>query len=350
MSSFDETVFKALSEVSGGENLRNFQEVLEGRGYDIDTLEKVEDFYYGMKLPTGHAEEQANKIEARLYKVYPERHLEGKYNNESVDKLHSIASNVKRSSKHLQVPFSYHSEIELSDFKDMEALIFDHSVVWGIIDQSKKIKLENPDMLQRRARDKVEGMAEELEDVLDDLDYDLQAVDGRRILDKGKIYEEVIRSLSRTTVVSWEKPLELIDNVLEYRNSGVNLDIRHPDDMLTEAGDYCTRNGYNKHYDYEFIDCLEEISRPLPISNKYKNKEHPSDSSHKEKSYDPEDAAIIEAAGEEYDKFAVITYDSDFKNNRDLKDLEKDVGSESVPLLPDCADFILKCLFEEDML
>ncbi len=346
MTYSDEGKNKTFGEPSHSEDSEEVEDVLRNRGYDSDTIERGNRFYYGKRFPEGNPEKQANKIEARLYRIYPEKYLVEKYQDDIVNKLYSISIMADKESRHLKTPFSYHSELKLSSFDDIDALILDHSVIWGMTTNSKQIKLENPDILDERTRYKVESMFSDFQDVLDEVDGDLKTIKGDEIFNRGKVYQEVLSSLSRTSVVSWEKPFELIDSILRYRDL-FDIDIRHPDDILEEAGDFCFLNGYNRYYDYEFIDCLGEISRPLVISTKAEEFEDLYGCSDENKTCDPEDAAIIEAAGEEYDKFAVITYDSDFSYDKELNRLGEEVGSEAVPLLPDCANFILRSLAEK---
>ncbi len=293
---------------------------LEKRGYNEDTWSKVKEFYHMNILPSGDPEEKARKIESRLYKIYPEKYFEEKFENEEINNIYSVSLRKKNDGRHLVLPFSYQDELELSEFDGVDGVVLDHSVVYSIMERSSTIKLDN--MLDKKV--------EPLKRVLDEIE---ERGESLRSVDPYGLAEDVKESISKTTSVQWYKPLELMDNILTWRKRGdVYIDLCYPDDLKEKATLHASRTGGNGIYrQIETINLLEDIGEPLDIPKSLKK------SFEKDFKTMAEDKTIIEVAKEKYEKPMIVTYDSDFKEL---------VDGEVFSMLPDCANFVLRCTIE----
>ncbi|GEM_PF-3049760 len=293
---------------------------LEKLGYDKAEWEKVREFYHMNMLPCGDPEEKAKKIESRLYKIYPEKYFEERFENEELNSIYSVALQKKMDGRHLVLPFSYQDELELHKFHDVDGIVLDHSIVYSIMERSGNIKLDK-------------GVNKRIEPLYDVLNEIKRSGERLNSIDPYHLGEEIKETMSKTSMVPWYKPLELMDNVVTWRRNGdAYIDITYPGDLKEKATLHANGTGGDGiHREMEIINLLEEIGEPLDIPKWLKR-------SFEDDFQDmAEDRAIIEVAKEKYERPMIITYDSDFKN------LAQD---EALPMLPDCANFVLRCTIE----
>lgn len=321
------------------ENIKNLEmpetikEEFLNRGYDKNTWSKIVEYYNDEgTFPSGSSKQQVDKIESRLYQIYPEQYFLGEFENESVNEIYSITRSMRGHPDGQKLPFSFHTE--MPDLEDLEAIVIDHGIIRSIIEKTDKIKLEDCEGLEKR----LEPLKDTLDEVYEDLD----------VVRCGYLEDDVRDSVSKSTTVSWKKPLEFLDDVVSLRKQGkIDIDIRHPDDLQTRTMSYVVNyTNHNVSQEFEIIHSLEEISDGLPVS-KYKMGQ--------------DDEAIVRTASEEYDKFMVLTYDSDFTDKLtydtlwdllegekpEFMEIEEENNCKAIPMLPSCAYSIFEPMVEE---
>ncbi|MFP4116809.1 MAG: hypothetical protein ACLFQ8_02590 [Candidatus Aenigmatarchaeota archaeon] len=289
LGKYDDSNLILEKDIANLEDPKAVKDEFLDRGYDEDTWFNVLEYYRrNGSFPHGELGKRADKISARIHEI-DDRFLERKFDSEEVNKLYSIASGMDRENNIQRSPLTYHDELKLSDFKDLEALVLDHNVIYGLFENSPQLKFKKQD------------------------------------------------GTEHIFYVEWQKPLELIDNCLKLQE---DVDLRYPGNVFEDASKYCDKNGYNKYLSFEFMKNLKKVGRPLPISYHSERLKETLDCN--------EDASIILSSSEEYDKFGVVTYDNHFTKNGELEEVIDDIDADMFPLLPDCANLIVKCLRKED--
>ena len=326
---FSQTGLQLKEDVRNLEDPEALQEEFLSRGYDKNTwLEVVKYYNDGGTLPDAdNTKRKVDKVEARLHKIYPEKYFLEEFETEEINELQSITSNISGECDGQNIPSSYGPKI--SKLEDLEAFVLDHSVFYSMINKTKKIKLEDQDKLSSRI--------EPLVKVLDEVEGEL-TVSGYDFLC------DFMDSFSKTTDVSWKKPLELLDDVIRLREQEViDVEIRYPNNLKSKVRECKGKNeNYNIEQDLELIKCLNEFANKLNIERYIKNEKLRPYIDTKE-----EDGAIIKACADDYNKAAILTYDSDFKEDDYLKCIEMKTDSEIFPLLPSCAYSIFEPLAKE---
>jgi len=331
---FSQTGLQLKEDVRNLEDPEALQEEFLSRGYDKNTwLEVVKYYNDGGTLPDAdNTKRKVDKVEARLHKIYPEKYFLEEFETDEINEIYSITCSMRGRPDAQKLPFSFHDKIP--DLTDLDAVVIDHSILRSIIEKTDKIKLEDCDDLEERLK----PLKRTLDEVYDDID----------VVNCGYLEEDMKDCISKSTAVSWKKPLEFLDELEKLRREEeVDIDIRHPDDLKTRALwhalDY---TNHNVLQEFKIINTLNEISQELPVSE-----------------YDigKDDEAIAETAAEDYDKFLVLTYDNDFidnlrydnlwdlleENKSKFQEIEEEKDCEIIPMLPSCAYSIFEPLAKE---
>ncbi len=251
----------------GGREMEHLSTVaaeLRGRGYSWDTALAVDEFYEDERLPEGGPREQADVIEARLHRIYPERYLHDRFEDAAVNRAYSTVCNVMKEQEGGIVPRPFYGDLEVSAFKDIDAIYLDHSAIYTVTDRSN---------------------------------WQAGIAPGHA---------------GDASMVGWDRVLALLDDVLKWNEEpGFDVDIRFPGDLREKAQ---WAEGARRQMAYEVCEELERIGTPFDIPDT-------PDDIPPGLEYAEEDVAIAEQAERESDQPLVLTFDYDFKHLEDHKDI-----------------------------
>ncbi|MFB6216824.1 MAG: hypothetical protein ABEJ72_07640 [Candidatus Aenigmatarchaeota archaeon] len=232
-------------------------EKLDSFGYGDDTVGKVEEYYKDGKLPHGDSRERARKIESRLHRIYPEKFLSDRYENEPLNHIFSIVQTTENEENLWVIPEEHYRDLDPGYNGCVDGIYFDHCTLYNVFNRTN-VLVEPP-------------------------------VD---ILEPDDMYE-----------IPWHKPLDVVDDALQLEEeNGLDLDIGFPGDVYFRARTF--KGGSNKHKEYEAIRYFERIGDRFKISLP--------------QSYSPgdysfiEDKAIAEGILRQSDEPVLMTFDRHF--------------------------------------
>lgn len=272
---FDELPDNEINEVRG---------ILQERGYGEREWEKVTDFYRGKEFPCGNPKAQADKIEVRLPKIYPEKYRHDKFNNDKVNEIYSIIQQNNRVGEIKCMPVSHHNEIDLCEFEEIDAVFLDHNVIYDMLDKVEKRRVDPKD---------------------DEKEFKMP----------------------------WYKPLEMVDNIIEWQEEDeIDLDLRYPGDLRDKACLYASKEDMEYielQRELEVINCFKRIGKPMEIPRRHVEelREDFRDMA--------EDMTILDRLDYFYQNPLIVTHDSGFGK-------ATEGYSNSIALLPDLGNFFLR--------